>query len=109
MNGSLQVLENQYFLLRGSLSAFREQNATPEQLDVLRTEIVQSRTNYWKAINCIFRDDDPEIERLVGQLNVDQTELQASINKLEDVATVITAITKAVGVGSQIVAKAIAL
>lgn len=109
MNGSLQALEDQYVLLRSSVDVFKEQSASPEQMDVLRTQIVQSRTNYWKAINSIFHDDDPEIERLVGSLQAEQVSLQASLKKIENVSHVISAITKAVEIGSQVVAKAVAL
>ena len=41
MNPSVEALENQYFLLRGSLSTLIGQGATSAQLDQLRTQIVQ--------------------------------------------------------------------
>ena len=109
MNPSLEALENQYFLLRGSLSTLMAQGATSEQLDELRRQIVRSRTNYWSAVNSILHDDDPEVRKLVSELNTEQLTLQATIGHLEDIAKVLGAITKAVDIGSQIVAKAISL
>ena len=109
MSQSVETLENQYFLLRGSLSTLTEQGATTDQLDQLRTQIAQSRTNYWAAVNKNLQDDNPEITHLVTQLNTEETSLKTTIDHLGDVAKVIDAITKAVDIGSQIVAKAVAL
>ncbi|ADV82425.1 hypothetical protein [Terriglobus saanensis] len=107
MSQSIEALENQFFLLRGSLSALTEQGATTNQLDLLRTQIAQSRTNYWTAVKKNLHDDNPEIMELVIQLNTEETSLKTTIDHLGDVAKVIDAITKAVDIGSQIVAKAV--
>jgi hypothetical protein len=109
MNPSLEALENLYVLLRGSLSTLQAQGATPDQLDALRTQIVLARTNYWTAINSILHDDDPQVRDLTSQLNTAQLSLQATIKHLDDVAKVLDAITKAVDIGSQLAAKAVAL
>jgi recombinational DNA repair protein RecR len=109
MSQSVETLENQYFLLRGSLSILTEQGATTDQLDQLRTQIAQSRTNFLTAVNKNLHDDNPEITQLVAQLNADEASLKTAIDHLGDVAKVIDAITKAVDIGSQIVAKAVAL
>ncbi len=109
MNPSLQALENQYVLLRESLSTLTAQGATPAQLDQLRSQVVQSRTNYWTAVNKTLHDDDPAVRDLVTQLNTAQLTLKTSIDHLGDVSKVIDAITKAVDIGSQIVAKAVSL
>jgi len=109
MSQSIEALENQYFLLRGSLSTLIEQGATTNQLDHLRTQIAQSRTNFLTAANKNLHDDNPEITQLVTQLNTQETSLKTTIDHLGDVAKVIDAITKAVDIGSQIVAKAVAL
>ena len=109
MNPSLQALENLYFLLRSSLTTLQAQGATPEQLDELRAQIVQARTNYWTALNKILHDDDPEVRDLTSQLNTAQISLEATIKHLNNVAKVLDAITRAVDIGSQIVAKAISL
>lgn len=109
MNPSLQALENLYFLLRTSLTTLQAQGATPAQLDELRAQIVRARTNYWFALNKILHDDDPEVRNLTSQLNAAQLSLEATIEHLNNVAKVLNAITRAVDIGSQIVAKAIAL
>jgi recombinational DNA repair protein RecR len=70
MSQSIEALENQYFLLRGSLSTLTEQGATTTQLDQLRTQIAQSRTNYWAAVNKNLQDDNPEITHLVTKRRV---------------------------------------
>jgi len=109
MNPSVEALENLYFLLRGSLSTLQANGATPDQLDQLRTQIVVARTNYWTAINSIFHSDDPQVRNLTSQLNSAQLSLDATIKHLNDVAKVLDAITKAVDIGSQLVAKAVTL
>ncbi|MBS1815038.1 MAG: hypothetical protein JSS87_09215 [Acidobacteria bacterium] len=109
MNQSLQALEDQYFLLRGSLDTFKQQGATPEQIEQLRSQIVRSRANYWKAIDSIFHDDDPEVSNLILQLNTEQETLTASIHHLENIAEVLNAVNKAVDIGSQLVSKAISV
>lgn len=109
MNPSLQALENLYFLLRGSLTTLQAHGATPDQLDQLRAQIVQARTNYWTALNKVLHDDDPEVRDLTSQLNTAQLSLEATIKHLNDVAKVLDAITRAVDIGSQIVAKAVTL
>lgn len=109
MSQSIEALEDQYFLLRGSLSTLTEQGATTNQLDQLRTQIAQSRTNFLTAVNKNLHNNNPEITHLVTQLNAQETSLKTTIDHLGDVAKVIDAITKAVDIGSQIVAKAVAL
>jgi hypothetical protein len=109
MNPSVESLENQYFLLRESLSNLMAQGATPDQLNQLRTAIAKSRDNYWLAARRIMHDDDPDVKSLVSQLNLVQLSLAATIQHLGDIAKVIDAITKAVNIGSQLAAKAVAL
>lgn len=109
MGPSVTVLENQYFLLRDSLSKLMGRGATPAQLDALRIEIVRSRSNYWKATASIFHDDDPTVEGLVSQMNMEQLSLNATIEHLDKVADIINAITKAVDIGSKLIEKAVSL
>lgn len=109
MNPSVEALENLYFLLRNSLSTLQANGATPDQLNQLRAQIVQARTNYWTAINSIFHNDDPDVSSLTSQLNAAQLSLAATIQHLNDVSKVIDLITKAVGIGSALVAKAVSL
>ncbi len=108
MNDALKALEDQYFTVRGSLSALMAQGATPAQLDDLRTQIVMSRNNYWTAINKVLHDDDPQVAALTSQMNGEQLTLQASIDHLADVARILDVITRAVNIGTQLAAKAIA-
>lgn len=109
MNPSVESLENQYFLLRESLSTLIAQGAMPDQLNQLRTAIAKSRDNYRLAARRIMHDDDPDVKSIVSQLNTVQLSLNATIQHLGDIAKVIDAITKAVDIGSQLAAKAVAL
>ncbi len=108
MNDALKALEDQYFTVRGSLSTLIAQGATPAQLDELRTIIVISRNNYWTAINKVLHDDDPQVASLTSQMNSQQLTLQASIDHLADVGRILDVITRAVNIGTQLAAKAIA-
>lgn len=109
MSPSVSVLEDQYFLLRGSLSTLSAQGATPGQICDLKAKIVQSRTNYWTALNRTFHDDDPSVEALVSTLTTDNLTLQATIKNLGKIADILNAIDKAIEVGSDLVKKAITL
>ena len=108
MNDALKALEDQYFTVRGSLPTLIAQGATPAQLDELRTIIVISRNNYWSAINKVLHDDDPQVASLTSQMNSQQLTLQASIDHLADVGRILDVITRAVTIGTQLAAKAIA-
>jgi hypothetical protein len=109
MNQSLGALEKQYMFLTQSLSDLMDQGATAEELDAMRKAIVQSRTNYWRAINNVLHDDDPEVASLVSQMNTAQVNLEAGLKNLGNVAKVLNVITKAVDIGSQLAAKVVAL
>lgn len=109
MNPSVEALENQYIVLRGSLSTLIGQGATDAQQSQLRSAIAKSRDNYWLATRRILHDDDPEVASLVSQMNTEQLSLDATIKNLGDVSKVLDAITKAVDVGSQLAAKAVAI
>jgi hypothetical protein len=107
VNPSVQALENQYFLLRESLSTLIAQGATTDQLAQLRTAIAKSRDNYWLATRRIMHDDDPEVAALVSKMNSEQLSLNAAIQHLGDVAAVVSTIAKAVEIGTQLAGKAV--
>lgn len=109
MSPSLECLENQYFTLRSSLPALIAQGANTDQVNQLKTAIAKSRDNYWLATRSILHEDDPSVESLVSQMNTAQLSLDATIKHLGEVAGIIDAITKAVDIGSQLAAKAVAL
>lgn len=109
MNPSVEALENQYFLLRGSLSTLMTQGATADQLAQLRTAIAKSRDNYWLATRRIMHDDDPEVQALVSAMNSAQLSLDAAIQHLGDVAKVVTVIAQAVEIGTELAGKAVPL
>ena len=109
MNQSVEALEKQYFFLTQSLSDLVDQGAPADELDAMRKAIVQSRTNYWKAINNVLHDDDPEVASLVSQLSAAQLNLEAGLKNLGNVTKVLDVITKAVDIGSQLAAKVVTL
>ena len=109
MSPSVEALENQYFLLRGSLATITSQGATADQLAQLQTSIVKSRDNYWLAARSILHDDDPRVRALVSQLNTTQLTLAATIAHLGDVVKVLDTIAKAVSIGSELVNLAVVI
>ena len=109
MNDSLAVLEKQYFFLNQSLPGLIDAGATQQEIDAMRKAIVQSRTNYWKAINHILHDDDPEVALLVSQMKTEQLNLEAGLKHLGNVSRVLQAISKAVDIGSQLADKIVTL
>lgn len=109
MNNSLKALETQYFFLQSSLPDLIGRGAPQAELDAVRSAIVQSRTNYWTAINKILHDDDPTVEQLTSEMNFEEMNLEAAIQNLDTVAEVLSVIAKAVDVGTKLAAQAIAL
>ncbi len=102
MSPSIEALENQYFLLRGSLSTITSLGATADQLAQLQTSIVKSRDNYWSAARSTFHEDDSRVQALVSQLNQTQLTIETTIAHVGDVVKVLDTITKAVSIGSEL-------
>ncbi len=109
MSPSIQALEDQYFLLRGSLPAITSQGANADQLAQLQTLIVKSRDNYWTAARSILQENDPRIQALVSQLETAQLTLTTTLAHLGNVVKVLDTITRAVSIGSELVGLAVAL
>jgi hypothetical protein len=109
VNESLQALEDQYFYFMQTLADLTDEDAPAPVLEALRKAVVQSRTNYWKAIHKILHDDDPEVAALVEQMEAAQCAIDAAVKNLNNVAKILTAVTKAIDIGSELAAKAVAL
>lgn len=109
MNSSLAALERQYFFLQGSLPDLMGRGAPEEELSAVRLAIVQSRTNYWTAINKVLHDDDPRVAALTSQMNLEQLNLEAALKTLKTVTQVLNVITKAIDVGTKLAEMAITL
>jgi hypothetical protein len=106
MGEALHSLEAQYLFLTQHLAAILAACQTDEQRNVVRANYVTARRNYWVAINQIFHDDDPKIEQAVVQMKEAQDSLQKMTKDLASIAKVITAITNAVKVGSELASMA---
>jgi hypothetical protein len=109
MNLSTQALEKQYQSLREGLPAIEAKGAAEEQLNVVRNAIATSRDNLNAALLNNLQDNDPEVAALTKQMGAIQVTLDQAIKELGDVAKILGIITKAVDVGSQLAAKAVAL
>jgi predicted DNA-binding protein (UPF0278 family) len=109
MNPSIQALENQYMLLRNSLPELEARCETEDQRSTLRKAVAQSRDNYSAAIRSILHDDDPDVAALTSQMNTIQLTLDQTVKHWGDIAKVLNGITKAVDIGSQLAAKAVAV
>jgi hypothetical protein len=106
MGDALRSLETQYLFLTQHLAAILVACQTDDQRNRVRASYVEARRNYWNAINQIFHDDDPKIEQVVEQMKEAQDSLQKMTQDLANVAKVITAITTAVKVGSELASMA---
>lgn len=109
MNTGVQALEDQYFLLRGSLATLTAAGASPDQLAQLRSAIVASRNNYWTAVGRVLHDDDPAVEALVQRMNAEENALTTELQHLDSVGKVLNRIAEAISIGSQLAAKAVAI
>ena len=106
MGEALRSLEAQYLFLTQHLGDILDACKTDDQRNQVRANYVQARRNYWDTINQIFHDDDPKIEQVVVQMKAAQDSLQKMTQDLANVAKVITAITTAVKVGSELASMA---
>lgn len=106
MGDALSSLEAQYLFLTQHLAAILGACQTDDQRTIVRTNYVAARRNYWDAINQIFHDDDPQIEQVVSQMKDAQDSLQKMTLDLANIAKVITAVTTAVKVGTELASMA---
>ncbi len=102
MGEALSSLEAQYLFLTQHLAEFLAACKTDDQRDQIRTQYVTARRNYWDAINKIFHDDDPKVEQAVAKMKDAQTSLEKLTKELANIAKVITGITTAVKIGSEL-------
>ena len=106
---ALLALENQYKSLRASLPTVEAQGATEDQLNTLRNAIAKSQDNYFAAVQSILHDDDPEVAALSSQMKTIQLTLDQAVKQMGNIAEFLNDVTKAVDIGSQLAAKAVAL
>ena len=106
MGDALRSLEEQYLFLTQHLADILAACQTDDQRNLVRANYVEARRNYWDAINQIFHDDDPKIEQAVQQMKDAQDSLQEMTQELANTAKVITAITTAVRVGTELASMA---
>jgi hypothetical protein len=106
MGDALHSLEAQYLFLTQHLADILAACQTDDQRNQVRASYVAARRNYWNAINQIFHDDDPQIEQVVSQMKDAQDSLQTMTQDLANIAKVITAITTAVKVGTELASMA---
>ncbi len=102
MGPGLQCLEDLYLYLNANYDDIEAKMTTDEQKKGLATQFVTARSNYWKAINKILHDDDPQVQALVKQMNAAQATLQADVTGLAKVAKIIGDITTAVQIGTKL-------
>jgi len=106
MGEALQSLEAQYLFLTQHLSELLDACQTDEQRNQVRASYVEARRNYWNAINQIFHDDDPGIEKVVEEMHDAQDSLQHMTQDLANIAQVINAISTAVKIGTELASMA---
>ncbi len=102
MSGSLSVLEAQRDFIEDQLDACK----TQDQRDQLRPSYVQAELNYLRAVNKMFQANDAGIANLVTQMKQAQDSLDKMVEELADTAGVITAISTAVKIGTELAAMA---
>jgi predicted phage tail protein len=106
MGNALQSLEAQYLFLTQHLSELLDACQTDDQRNQVRASYVEARRNYWNAINQIFHDDDPSIEKVVEEMQDAQDSLQRMTQDLANIAQVINAISTAVKIGTELASMA---
>ena len=109
MKPSTQALENLYTTLLNNLFDLEARCSNADQLDRLHKAVAQSRDNYFRAVRTALQDGDPEVAALTSQMNAHQVELEQEVKNLADIAKILDLVTKGVGIGSKLAAKAVAL
>ena len=102
MNDALSALEAQLDAIEDALDAC----ATQDQRNQLRPSYIQAQLNYQRAVNKIFQANDPQTAQLVTQMKRAQTSLQKLTQELADFAEIVTAVSTAVRIGTDLAAMA---
>jgi hypothetical protein len=106
MGDALATLEEQYFFIRDNQFDLLDACQTDEQRNVVLTDLVTARRNYWNSINKMFHDDDPKVAAIVKQTKAAEEQAKAACDSLDDIAKTLSAITKAVQFGTQLASMA---
>ncbi len=106
MSDALASLEAQNIFLTNHLDAYLGACQTDGQKNLVRSNYVDCRRNYWNCINKIFHDNDPKVAAAVEQMQTAQTSLEQSLDHLENIANVLDLVTDAVKAGGQLAALA---
>lgn len=102
MDEALHALEAQLNTIEDALNAC----TTQDQRNQLRPSYIQAQLNYQRAVNKIFQANDPQITQLVTQMKQAQTSLQKLTKELADFAKIVTAVTTAVKIGTELASMA---
>jgi predicted nucleic acid-binding Zn-ribbon protein len=102
MDEALRALEAQLNAIEDALDAC----TTQEQRNQLRPSYIQAQLNYQRAVNKIFQANDPQITQLVAQMKQAQTSLQKLTQQLADFAKIVSAVSTAVRIGTELASMA---
>ncbi|MGO9012897.1 MAG: hypothetical protein ACLQPN_22605 [Bryobacteraceae bacterium] len=105
MSDALQALQDQYNLLTINLDKLAAACQTAAAKEALMAQYVLCRRNYIDSINQRFQDDDPGVQKLIGEMKQHQATLTAAVADIGSIAGVITAITAAVQTGAALASK----
>ena len=104
MNDTLRALEQQYFTLRSNrddlLSACTADEQRQQVIDIYK----EAQTNYFKAINAAFDENEPQIKALTAEVQLAQKQLETALEDLRNIAKTLKVITAAVRLGTYLVA-----
>ena len=107
MGDALATLEEQYFFIRDNQFDLLAACQTDDQKNVVLTNLVTARQNYWNCINKMFHDDDPKVAAAVKQTTAAEEQAKAACESLDNIAKTLSMITKAVQFGTQLAAMAV--
>ena len=102
-SASFQILKDQYFLLEDNFNRLFLACRTDEERDRLRRDYVNARDNFWEARNRVFSDNDPHVQGLAQELKETRAKIDGMLASLQDVGTLLQAITAAVRLGSSLI------
>jgi hypothetical protein len=103
MSEALDTLQANYFTLTENLDDYLDRCKTDDQRNALKAEYQQARLDFYTARNKAFAANDPDIIKAVADLKTAQDSLQKLTQQLADIAKVITAVTTAVKLGTELV------
>lgn len=104
MSDALSSLQANYLDLTENLDDYLDRCQTDEQRATLKAAYQQARLDFYTARNKAFAESDPSIQHAVVSLKAAQDSLKKMTDELAEISKIISAVTTAVKIGTELAA-----